>query len=377
MTNQVAINTNNVVGYKNDSVSSKVDMFLAMVRENSENTYTSYKGHIAEYFMYVVGKDIVDLEWNDLYQITVDDTDRYRIYLRQKSYKTKKDENGKWEYKRGQSTSTIKSKIASMKSLFDYLARRDEKKIINSDVVVTEKIKADKRNNSYGSLTQEEFNSLLDFCDKEKIKPMMKRMFFELALNTGMRKTAILDNLKWVNIQMEKDNNTRIDVRVIKNVEDKGGKFDATPISDVFYDRLMDFRDCDESEYYSYEDRDKNVISLNTKTVDSVLKRFKEEYGIAKERKITVHSIKSTGCDIVWERTKDIKAVSDYAHHSDINTTYKHYLGKNESLMDKASYYAFDSVIDLGELEDMSKEDIIKLINECSISARSEILSRI
>ena len=348
-----------VVGFKSESVESRIKMFLNVVGENSVNTYQSYKGHINEYFMFVTGKELDSVKWEDVYKLRIDDTYRYREYLKNK----------------GQVATTINTKIASLSALFQFLAPMDEGKLIDSNVVNVRRMKPSTKDVSYGSLTEEEFETLLDFCDEERLLNQTKRLFFEIAINTGMRKNAILNNLTWGNITSVLDRQTETRVRVIKDVEDKGGKNDLVPISDEFYDRLMEFKESlDENE----QGNDSRVVGLNPKTVESVMRRWKKEYKIDESRNISIHSIKSTGCDIVWNRTRDIKAVSDYAHHSDINTTYNHYLGKNESLMSKASYFAFKSEkTDLSGLENLSKDEIIELIRGCSMGTVGEILGKL
>lgn len=380
--NQVVDNSkgNNIVGFKDESTASRVNMFLEETRERSENTYIAYKGQIDEFFMFVLGKEVTDISWEEIKDIGFEDMMRYKLHLGKAKVRTKKDDNGNWKYRRGQAPSTINSKIACIRALFSFFQKIDGS--INASAMNVRRAEPTNENVSYGSLTEEEFESLLEFCDNEKVKPLTKRMFFEIALNTGMRKNAILDNMYWSNIGEVIDKDSGVEVKAIQDVEDKGGKRDLTPISDEFYSRLIKYKSSDEIEWVEggveLDDNDVKVVSLNTKTVDSVLKRWKDSYGIEDSRNITIHSIKSTGCDIVWNKTKDIKAVSDYAHHSDINTAYKHYLGKNESLMDKASYFAFeDSSSDISELDSLSKEELIDLISDCSMSTISEIMSKI
>lgn len=336
----------NVVGFKNDSVSEYVDTYLDDKSEWSENTSISYKKWIEEFFMYQFNSDIVNLTWEQLYSVNYKDALKYVHYLK----KTKNLAN-----------TTINSKISALKNLWDYLDTNNK----NIDLKAFKKIKRlDEEDNSYDSFTDDQIYLLLEFCKEHgRKKRLEKYLYFKTLYTTALRKTALL-NLKWNEIKQLKDKNTGKMFWTIKT-KDKGNKYDIIAIPDELYEELLGLKG----------DKDK-VFNINENTLYKVLSDFVEMFGL-RDFKLSIHSVKSSSIDKAWILTgKDIKATSKHGHHSNINTTSKRYLGKNEDLGNQPSLKFFNKM-DMGLLECVSREELVNAIKGCDEGVIRAILGKL
>lgn len=339
-----------VIGLNNNSLSLAIKLFLKEKAEKSENTARMYENHIEEFFMFATGKGIDEVTWEDILNITYTDTKLFVEYLKDKKNSNK----------------TINYKIASLRSLYKELYKTNRK--IDLVVVDVNKLPVnEKEDNSYGSLTEEEVEKLYEFALKEKCNPLTKRMFFEVAIVTAIRKSALL-NLKWKDIKLKKDK-TGVEVWTI-NVKDKG-KYDVTPISNELAERLFELKKVNKA---TKEDK---VFPISDKSLIRTLKRFCKAEGISEERNIVLHSLKKASMDIVYQKTRDIKLTARHGHHSSLEMSYKHYLGKNQSLIDRPSYSLFEKKLDINILEKATKEEIIQVIKQCDYYIINEIILKL
>lgn len=335
-----------------------IGLILSDLATASENTAKNYKSNWKEFFKLVVGKEMKFVTWKELMDIKYSDVMRYRNEL--------KEFNG---------SKTINIKIASLTTLFRHLKRENNE--LNIGVVDLAKLpEYEEDTKQYGSLTEDEVDSLLAYCRElpARQKPLEKEMFFKTAFITAIRVQALL-NMKWKDIRYLKDTNGE-NVRVI-HLRDKG-KEGKTPITEEFYEELLQLQNSKEYQEMNMEDRkESKIIKVTDKTLRKTLKEFCERSGIEEDRNIVLHSLKKASLDKVYGATKNINLTARHGHHSGVEMVYRHYEGKNESFSDRPSFSMFDGKLDDSRLEDLSKEELLEAIGRCSEATVNEILSKV
>lgn len=224
--------------------------------------------------------------------------------------------------------------------------------------------------NHYGALSEEEMELFFSFCEKERYKPLTKKMFFKTAIRTALRKSALL-NLTWGKLKKEQDMTTKEWIWTIKT-HDKTGKA-IVPIRDSFYDELRQVL----IESISAND---TIFQISDETLIDTFNRFCIEYEIDKVGRnlAPFHSFRKTSTDIVHEITGDIKKTQEHGNWKSPDMPMKIYLGQNVSLIDKPSYYAFDLKVELQDsLDNYSKEELIAAIKSSPAFVTREIFKHL
>lgn len=321
---------------------------LIIDRIKSKNTAKNYKGFYKEFFTYTFNKSYMDTTWEELINIGYDDVLEYTRILEVKN-----------------SPKTIAIKIASLQSLVKEL-----KKINHEINTIVFDVKIDTKHvkkNEYGAFTEDEVYKLFDYVKNlDTKKAYVQYMFFKLSVATAHRLTAIL-SLTWNDIVQKEENGKLI---WCLDVHDKTDYF-LTPISDELYDELR--------VLYNGSDDDK-VIQVSEKTLSKTLASFCKENNIdQKGRKLVLHSLKKVSADICYRLSNnDILKVSEHLKHKQINTCYNHYLNKNKQLSSSHSYNMFGKQENIDSLlSDLSKEDLIFIIKQCSPITIQEICNKI
>lgn len=322
---------------------------LIINRIKSKNTAKNYKGFYKEFFTYIFGKSYLDTSWDELESLTYDDVLEYVSVIEVKN-----------------NPNTVQTKIASIQSLVKEL-----KKINNNinTVVFDVKISAVEKKgkkNEYGAFTEEECYALLDYCKNlNSDKAYVQYMFFKLTLCTAHRLQSLL-SLTWKNLIQKKDG----DVKVwCLELHDKTDDF-LTPISDSLANEL----------YAMYNgNNDERILKISDKTLALTLTRFCEANNIDKKsRNLTIHSLKKSAGDLVYNLTNDIVKTSKFLHHTSVQTSYNRYLGKNTNLTESPSYTMFSKSENVDELlSGLSKEELIEVIKGCNVSVVSAICNKI
>lgn len=346
----------NIVGFKNDSVKEYIEVFIKDKAKKSENTAISYKQRIREFFTYQFNEDITQVSWSKIIELKKKDVLQYRDYL----IDTKKLAN-----------SSVNVVIATLQSLWNFL--ESDNREINAKIWNIDNL--DEVTNSYDSFRHDEVMLLLDYCKTHgRFKHKEKYLYFKTLYVTALRKTAALE-LKWDSIKQTRDNTGKM-IWTIKT-KDKGNKHDVIAIPDEFYEELLELKGSVTESKNNSVTESEYVFNINEKTVYQVLKDFVDELGLSETFKLSIHSVKSSSIDRAYELTgRDIKATSKHGHHSDINTTFKKYLGKNDDLISQPSYNFF-SKVDVGLLECVSREDLIEAIKKCGDGVVRDIIGKL
>ena len=323
--NSLEVNSN-----KMRSLGNCINLILS--RCSSENTANNYRGFYNGFFMYHFNKNYLDVSWDEFTSLTYDNILEYINYLKDTSR-----------------INTVKTKVAAILSLARELNKINSN--VNPEIFNVKLEKVNPKSTEFGAFTEKEINQLLEYTkNMDRDKRYEQYMFFKLSVATAHRVQALL-SLTWNDI-VKKSHNDK-DVWCIV-VHDKTDDF-ITPISDDLYYEL----------YEMFEgNKDSKVINVTSKTLARTLNRFCEEYGIdVKGRKLVLHSLKKTAGDIVFNKTNDIVKTGNFLHHSNINTSYNRYLGKNSNLTELPSYSMFNEDRDIKDkLESLSKEELLRAI---------------
>ena len=315
----------NVANIRDYKVQDVYKSFLGIHGNNSEKTALEYDKRVREFFRLTLDKDIEHVTLDDIQSITKSDV--------QNKYIDKLMENEN-------QGNTIKTKLNSVRSFYNELLSND---LSVNPMIFKIKISTDVQH--VNSLSFEELGSLYKFMlEEEKEMGLEKYLFLKTLFTTGNRKTATL-NMTWRdNFLRKTDVETGQKVWVVK-VIDKGKKIVEKPIPDEFYEELQQLN----------RGQDK-VFAISSKTIERSLERFSEKIG----KKITIHSMKSTGVTYGYSLYKDINLCKQYASHEDISTT-AIYL-RDESSYTKQLSYNLSRTLDESILEDMSHEELLEFI---------------
>ena len=345
-----------IIELNTNDLYDSIQLILRDLRERSENTSKNYESNYNEFFQIILNKDMQFVTWEEFLSITYKDVLQYREVLKQTNI-----------------NKTINTKIASLTTLYKELYK------INRQVdIVTVDLKRlpedEDEDNSYGSLTHNEVQNLLSYCLSlpDKQKPLIKKLFFETAYITAIRQGALL-KLKWKNIEKEIGKNGE-EIYVIK-VKDKG-TIDVTPISNEFYNKLLELQKIMYSDGYKNDPEDR-VFNITKKTLAKTLKDYCKKYNIDKDRNIVLHSLKKASIDKVYHETRDINVTARHGHHKTVEMVYKHYEGKNKGLTDRPSYSIFNNNINIQDFDNYSKSEIINAISKCGNSIVNEVLNNL
>jgi site-specific recombinase XerD len=331
---------NNVTIFNNNSIANAINIYLDNKGKKSANTRKNYEIWINEFFAAIVEgyTGFSSLTWEKVEAITYQDVCLYQKHL---------------EVAKGNSNKTINAKLAGVKSLWTELLKSNRN--IDVNAMTVEPLPLPEENpNSWGSLTEEEVNSLYEFCMTVQYKPLVQKIYFELCFVTGIRYKALLDlTIEQLEQRVDKSTGKKIWCLCVNSK----GKDVVKPVSDEMYSRLKSI----------FEKGSNKVFNVCDKYLRQTLTYFCNKKGIGEDRKIVLHSLKKASMDFVYENTKDIVKTASHGGHKGIQTSYDYYLGKNTSLVDQASYELFDTKFDITMLEGLTKEELLERISKCGI----------
>jgi integrase len=286
----------NIVKLDNTKVYDQIEKYLTKHSYNSADTERAYRRDIGMFFGIVKEKELKYLTIEDV-QITLDDFEDFIQYLFEKE-----DAEGNKVY----NNKTINRKVAAVKGVIKYLAaKKIDDEYIVKDVSYMPLVKSlPETSNSYGVLEVSEVLTMAELALQERGKGEIKRLLILFALDTCVRKTAIL-NLKWSNFIEREDG-------VLVQGIDKGNKDFRHLISKEFYNELLTIKN----------DKSDKVFDLSDRRITDMMDRLKTKMKIAPERNVCFHSIRKSGVTFRFRITGgDILEAKRAAGHSNIATT--------------------------------------------------------
>jgi len=305
-------------------------VFIRSKKRNSEKTAVEYDRRIREFFDYQFGKPIEEITAKDVKKIKAVNVESYVSSL----------------LARGNSASTVTTKLRSIKSFFNELNRNGVK--VNSDVL---SVKLTKQKNHHDSLyNMAEVESMYEFVKARPTHAIEQYLYVKTLFVTANRMTATL-NMKWSNIKRKYDYATGVPVWVV-TVIDKGNIEIEKPISNEFYEELISLRESDNEDEKVF----KNI------TVDIVRGTLEAYSKTLDGRRITVHSIKASALTIAYKMCKDINKVKQLGSHSSITTT-EIYVKEEESYTEQLSYL-LGKEINFERIRELSHEELLKIVME-------------
>lgn len=279
----------NVVKLDNTKVYDQIEKYLTKHSYNSNGTEKAYRRDIEMFFEVMKNKEIQYLTREDV-QITLDDFEDYI----EKLHKAIDEEGNKLYVNK-----TINRKVTSIKGVIRYLAG---KKIVDDASYLDLIDFLPETKNNYGVLEAHEVFKMAELSLEEREKGEVKRLLILFALDTCIRKTAVL-SLKWSNLIEREDG-------VLVQVVDKGNKDFRTLISKDFYNELLTIK--------NGTDR---VFDISADSLNDMMQRLKIKMGFQEERNIVFHSIRKAGVTYRYRITGDILEAQRAANHSNPNTT--------------------------------------------------------
>lgn len=269
-----------------DSYVDKYMEYLRDVKHASINTLTSYKRDLKKLCQYISSIGISDV--ND---INSTDLNTYVIYMGEQ----------------GMSSATISRSVASIKSFFMFLFRKN---IVEDDCA--EQLKAPKIEKKLPEiLTIEEVNRLLEQPSKNTPKEIRDKAMLELLYATGMRVTELISiRLDDVNLMMN---------YILCRCTSKERVIPIENAAKVALEQyIKNAREsmCDNSEYLFTNLKGQ---PMTRQGFWKLIKAYAKKAGIDKD--ITPHMIRHSFASHLVSNGADLKAVQEMLGHSDISTT--------------------------------------------------------
>lgn len=282
---------NKVVELNKDNlkVYDQIQRYFDKLERKSKRTREKYEGDIRFYFKFMWGKELEHLINEDV-QLSLDD---YENFIK----KLLKLKNKKGE--RYYTNKTVNGKVTSIKGLSKYLAAKGIVKDISYFPLIEF---LDENSEQYDAFKVSEVLEMSRLALQEKEKPLEKSLLILFALNSGMRKSEIL-NVKW------SDFTVKDETVVIKGIG-KGNKSYKKYISLEFYNELLQIKS-----------DNKFVFSIPKPTLDKLFERLRDRLNLDDNRWLTFHSIRKCSASKVQKLTKDINITRKFLNHSSVNTT--------------------------------------------------------
>jgi site-specific recombinase XerD len=185
-------------------------------------------------------------------------------------------------------------------------------------------------------LTPEQVKALLDSIDRETLEGKRDFAFLKLAIGTALRAIEIIRaNVGDIRHSMDKAGQERTVLFV--HGKGRGGKKEFVELPASVHAAINDYLGArggtpapDEPLFISRSKRNRGD-RLTTRSVSRVAKERLRAIGINSKR-ITLHSLRHTGCTLALLAGAELKSVQEMARHADINTTliYVHSLNRFE-----------------------------------------------
>ena len=309
----------------------------------SENTKKSYRRVVPQFLNMMFGKELKDVNRDDILSLVPLSV--------AKKYKEPLGLNGN-------KNSTIIQNMSVISSFFKQLEINRVFEDVNYQWIKeaclsTKRIKNDKEHR--GNMSKNDYENLktwlsqYDFSARYADKKEKYPLLLEFMWNTASRISAVF-NLKWSDIKYEEDGVGNYGY--VAYIHDKGSKTNKKVLTNEFYNRL---KDC------LFESMEDNVFKdLSQVGFTKLIKEFCE---IA-EKDFTPHSIKRGSVTFLYSLTHDLVLTQRFADHDDPKTT----IGYIQSEPDrtKQGSYIISKKFDFGKLNELSKEDLLSIIQDNS-----------
>lgn len=271
-----------------------VDKFLDYLKYEknfSDHTIINYKVDLKEFYKYLEGKNIKEIDINDI-----------RGYLKEL-------------YDKKYSPSSISRKVSSLKSYFKYLEA--ENKIKENPMALISNPKKEKKLPTF--LNYNDLEKLLNTPDKETEEGIRDSLILELLYSTGIRVSEL------VNIEIKNINFEEHKILVLG----KGNKERYVYYGSKCTKQIEEYLKVRNAKT-NYLLVNKHGNKLNERTVRKIIEETTKKAGLTIH--VTPHTLRHTYATHMLNEGADLKSVGDLLGHENLSTTQIYTHVSNERL---------------------------------------------
>ena len=261
--------------------------YLNYEKKYSSNTLRAYTKDLNDFILFIEKESVqslIDVKKQHIHQ--------FLYYLSLKKY----------------GESTVARKLASIKSLFNFLIR---KKILKNNIVKSISApKIDKKLPIF--LTQDKMSLLLDLPNASNLKESRNILILELFYSTGVRISELI-KIKLEDINYE---NNSI------NILGKGNKQRLVIIGNYAKKRLLDFLNYKKNIRTGFlfkNERKSKVGYISERFVFNIVKKHVQK--VTNNQKISPHSLRHTFATHLLNNGADLMSLKELLGHSDLSST--------------------------------------------------------
>jgi integrase len=331
-----------------DNVYNDIHTFID--RFKSEKTKENYLRHIEEFFQFMHGKKLNELNKEDIEyasakqgkeKMLMKHADKYKIHLRKKH---------------PHSASSVLAKLSAVRSLYKYLSINGYD--ANHLIFDMQFLKANSKN--YDNIPSHLVIPMSDLAVDVPYAGQELSVFILLAAQTSGRVQALL-NVKKKHIIYDKRENI-----YLADILDKGDDLRTVSIDANVYEKIMHM--CKDKE-----DNDYIFTKLKVDWVNKTIKKLSLSFEELKGKNIVTHSLRHSAAVHEMDTTGDIRAVQAQTGHRSTEVAIKIYAKKTMNYRDRAGIRMMRQVNE-SVLDNLSKEDILKTLKRISPSAYHQLL---
>lgn len=326
-----------VVRFNNSTVWGNIQAWLQKCSNKSKNTAITYEKALRDYFMWLCGKRLEDLQPEDL-NVNGTTLIQYQNLLKE-------------QFK----GSTVNTKFGAIRSMYKFF-EEDYQQINMGAFNKVDRFDEEEDGESYGEIYYDELLQMMELV-KNTYKGEEKSLLIEVAVTTSFRKSSLL-NLKWSDIVYNPYSNMyEFPTYIKRNKDIKGLKPEQ-------YERLLKLKERNK-EY---------VFGLATSTIQNMMDKLKEQLNIHPSRNITFHSFKNIAVNFAARELKDIDAAQIQGGHKSYATTKKYYIKANRNSANLPGVQIWEDV-DLKKIESLSRDQLLEVIKQTTNGCRREIIT--
>lgn len=341
MENVVSINKGNETNfyqcYKN---------WINTKKRSSKETGRAYDRTCRKFFKFVLGKEIHEVNWNDLEPsqgITNIDFERFRNQL----------------FAEGLIVSTVKNYMAHLSWLWKKLHLQH--KSIDAMEPRLDSIKDERDELCLGSdsLTEQEVKNLIEYAKTVDYHPEIQSLWFEFEIQSPLRFSA-MKRVTWKDLkQVVNDEEGRLVWSV--GVHDKNG-WHEHQISDDLYERLQVLKTICHKGCGFKNKPDDPIFYISREKIMETIEEFKAKYGI--DKWITPQSFRKTGIDLAFDMYGgDLRKVMEYSQHKSATMPLRYAKKRRRSNNGMANVFADrDKIRD--KITDLSHDQLIDIVTK-------------
>jgi len=271
-------------------IKAEVDDFLSYIyleKKYSSHTLRAYKKDLNDFYKFINKNSISS--WNDIKKTHIHE---YLYFLSVKKLTSK----------------TVSRKLASIKSLFNFLVKKNILENNVSKSVPSPKL--DKKLPVF--LNQDQISLLLKLTDSSNFNELRNNLILEIFYSTGVRISEL------VKIKIE-------DINLADNlisILGKGNKRRIVIIGNYAKKKLEDYLNCDNiknSEYLFQKARKSKNNYLSERSVFNIVKRYTSK--VTQNEQISPHALRHTFATHLLNNGADLMSVKELLGHKDLSST--------------------------------------------------------